>query len=148
MKHSQLGIILSLFAVFGSGIVVGAFGYHSYTAKTVSATARPPAKPDEWRRKYIDELHSRLHLDSSQLTQLNAILDETRERFKVLKEHQKQETDEVRASHTERVRAMLRPQQLPEYQRFRDEREKKIREQAEKEKAAKEQAAKTQTTTR
>ena len=44
MKRSQLGIILSLFAVFGSGIVVGAFGYHSYTAKTVSATVRPPKR--------------------------------------------------------------------------------------------------------
>ena len=44
VKRSQLGIILSLFAVFGSGIVVGAFGYHSYTTKTVSATAQPPAK--------------------------------------------------------------------------------------------------------
>jgi Tfp pilus assembly protein PilN len=141
VKRSQLGIILSLFAVFGSGIVVGAFGYHSYTAKTVNATVRPPAKkdtPEEWRRKYIHELQTKLNLDDKQLAQLNAVLDETRERFKALKEHQKQETEEVRASHTERVRAMLRPEQLPQYQKFRDEREQKIKEQAAKEKAAKE----------
>lgn len=145
MKRSQLGIILSLFAVFGSGIVVGAFGYHSYTAKTVSATVRPPAKkdtPEEWRRKYINELRTRLNLDDKQLAELNAVLDETRERFKVLKERQKQETDEVRASHTEKVRAMLKPDQLPQYQKFRDERDRKIKEQAAKEKAAKDQASK------
>jgi hypothetical protein len=148
VKRSQLGVILSLFAVFGSGIVVGAFGYHSYTTKTVSAIAQPPAKrdtPEEWRRKYIHELHTRLNLDDSQLGQLNAILDDTRERFKVLKERQKQETDEVRAGHTEKVRAMLRPDQVPEYQKFRDERDQRTREQAAKEKAAKEQAAKEQT---
>jgi hypothetical protein len=147
VKRSQLGIILSLFAVFGSGIVVGAFGYHSYTAKTVSATTGPPAKkdsPEEWRRKYVSELKTRLNLDDSQLKQLNAILDDTRERFKVLKERQKQETDEVRGNHTERVRAMLRPEQLSAYQLFRDERDRKIKEQAAKEKAAKEQAAKDQ----
>jgi hypothetical protein len=148
VKRPQLGIILSLFAVFGSGIVVGAFGYHSYSTKTVSATARPAAKrdtPEEWRRKYVNELHTRLNLNDSQLTQLNSILDETRERFKVLKEHQKQETEEVRASHTEKIRAILKPEQLPEYQKFRDERDQKIKEQAAKEKAAKEQAAKEQT---
>jgi hypothetical protein len=148
VKRSQLGIVLSLFAVFGSGIVVGAFGYHSYTTKTVSATGQPPVKrdtPEEWRRKYVNELHTRLNLDDSQLGRLNAILDETRERFRVLKEQQKQETDQVRASHSEKIREMLRSEQLPEYQKFRDERDQKIREQAAKEKAAKEQAAKAQT---
>ena len=148
MKRSQLSIVLSLFAVFGSGIVVGAFGYHSYTTKTVSATVQAPARrdtPEEWRRKYVTELHTRLKLDDTQLAQLNTILDETRERFRVLREQQKQETDEVRASHTEKVREMLKPEQLSEYQRFRDERDQKIKEQAEKEKAAKERAAKAQT---
>ena len=123
MKRSQLGVILSLFAVFGSGIVVGAFGYHSYTTKTVSATAAPRQTRGVAKKVHRRVAHS-IHLDSSQLTQLNSILDETRERFKVLKEHQKQETDEVRASHTEKVRAMLRPEQtgIPKIQGERNRR--------------------------
>ena len=49
------------------------------------------------------------------LRQLNTILDETRERFRVLREQQKQETDEVTRKHTEKVREMLKPEQLSEY---------------------------------
>ena len=71
------------------------------------------------------------------LAQLNTILDETRERFKVLKEQQKQETDQVRASHSEKMREMLKPEQLPRISEIRDERDQKIKEQAAKRKPPK-----------
>jgi hypothetical protein len=139
VKRSQLSIALSLFAVFGSGIVVGAYGYHSYTTKTVAATVKAPGKrdPDEWRRKYIEELRSRLKMDGQQVSSLNEILDETRARFKDLKEDQKHQTDRIRAEHSEKVRAMLTPAQRPEYDKFRAERDQKMKEQAAKEQAAK-----------
>src|SRR4051812_25324084 len=38
VKRSSTGVLLSMLAVFGSGIGVGALGYHSYSVKTVSAT--------------------------------------------------------------------------------------------------------------
>ena len=85
MKRSQLSVILSMFAVFCSGIVVGAYGYHSYTAKTVSRDGASPRKAGYARGvapKYVTELHTRLKLDDAQLAQLNSILDETRDRFR------------------------------------------------------------------
>jgi hypothetical protein len=144
VKRSQVSIILSLFSVFGSGIVVGAFAYHSYSSKTVSARVeQPPVKsdPQEWRRKYIEEISTRLQLDPTQLGHLNGILDETRDRFKALKERHKKETDEIKAAQTEEIRAILTPVQRPEYEKFRDEREKRMKAARELE-AAKQQGTK------
>jgi hypothetical protein len=133
-----------MFAVFCSGIAVGAYGYHSYTAKTVSATGKPPLTPEEWRRKYIEEVRTRVNLDNAQVGSLNTILDETRSRFKELKDRYKQEqkaeTDRIRAEQNEKVRAMLKPEQRPEYDRFREERERRMKEQAAKDQAAKQQS--------
>jgi DNA anti-recombination protein RmuC len=139
VKRSQVSVLLSMFAIFGSGIVVGAFGYHSYTANTVSATAVVPVKkdPEDWRRRYVDAIRTRLNLEQTQLGQLNTILDQTKARFKDLKERQKQETDEIRAEQLERIRGMLTAAQKPEFEKFREERERKMKEQAAKEQAAK-----------
>jgi hypothetical protein len=148
-------MLLSMFAVFASGICVGAFGYHSYTVKTVVATTgtqQPKRSPDEWRRIYVEELRQRLRLDETQVKSLNTILDETRSQFHALKNRQKQEADQlreqIRADQTNKVRAMLLPPQKAEYEKFREERDRKMkadqaaREQAEKAQAAKAQAGK------
>lgn len=139
MKRSQISIILSLFAVFGSGIAVGAFAYHSYTTKTVSAGVQAPAPrdPQAWRRQYIEEISARLQLDPTQLGHLNGILDETRDRFKVLKERHKKEIDDVKNAQTEEIRAILTPAQKPEFEAFRQERQQRMKEIAAKEQAAK-----------
>jgi len=135
VKRSQLSVILSMFAVFCSGIAVGAYGYHSYTAKTVAATGKPPLAPEEWRKRYVEEVRTRVHLDDNQVVSLNSILDETKARFKSVKDRQKheqkQETDRIRAEQNEKVRAILKPEQRPEYDR--------IKEQAAKNEAAKNQ---------
>jgi hypothetical protein len=139
VKRSHINIILSLLAVFGSGIAVGAFAYHSYTAKTVSARVDGPVKrdPQEWRRQYLEEISSRLQLDPTQLGHLNGILDETRARFKGLKERHKKEIDDVKAAQTEQIKSILTPDQKPEFDKFREERERRMREIAARQQAAK-----------
>lgn len=144
MKRSQISVILSLFAVFGSGIAVGAFGYHKYATKTVSAIVKPVVKstPEEWRRKYVEELRTRLDLNETQVGRLNAILDDTRSRFRALKDHSKQQTEQIKSEQYKLIREMLNASQVSEYELFREERSRKMRENAAREKAAKEQAAK------
>jgi hypothetical protein len=145
VKRSQINVILSLLAVFASGIVVGAFAYHSYSANTVSAiVVNQPAKKDpaDWRRQYIEEISARLQLDPTQLGHLNGILDETKARFKILKERHKKETDEIKAAQTEEIRAILTPTQRPEFEKFREERLNRMKEIAAKEQAAKQQGTK------
>jgi hypothetical protein len=129
-----------MFAVFGSGIAVGAYAYHSYSVKTVKATADGPGRksPEQWRREYVGSLTKRLTLDDKQVGSLNAILDDTRNQFKQLKERHKSEADQLKMTQTNKVRAMLSPTQLAEYERFREERDRNMKAEA----AAKEQAAK------
>lgn len=143
-------MLMSLFAVFASGVGVGALGYHSYTVKTVAATtnAQPTRpSPDEWRRRYVEELRQRLQLDTTQVSDLNRILDETRSQFHALKSRQKKEADtlreQIRSEQTSKVRAMLKPTQLGEYEKFREERDRKMKaEQAAREAARAAQSGK------
>jgi len=148
VKRSYSGMLLSMLAVFASGIGVGALGHHLYTVKTVSATTsvQPPKRtPEEWRRIYVSEMQQRLQLDEKQLTGLNTILDDTRTQFHSLKDKQKKESDQLRAEQTNKIRAMLSPPQRSEYEKFREERDRKMKaEQAAREQAAKEQASKAQ----
>jgi hypothetical protein len=135
-------MVLSLVAVFASGIGVGALGYHSYTVRTVNATTtlNQPAKPtpQEWRRQYVQELSSRLQLKDDQISSLNTILDQTRSRVHELKGRHKQEMEDMRADQQNKIRSMLDAKQLTEYEKFRQERDLKMK----AEQAAREQAEK------
>ena len=124
-----LGVGVSLLAVFLSGAVVGAFGHRLYMVRSVSATVpQPPPKPEDFRKKYVEELRTRLHLDEPQLGKLNTILDETREKFHAMrdraKELSKTESMQIRHDQRNQIRAMLKPDQQPEYEKVIQERDK------------------------
>ena len=134
-----------MLAVFASGIGVGALGYHSYTVKAVAATSgtqQPKRSPEEWRKAYVEELRQRLQLNTTQIGDLNTILDETRSQFHALRTRQKQEADQlrdqIRADQRAKVTAMLKPEQRDEYAKFWEERDRKMK----ADQAAREQAAK------
>jgi uncharacterized membrane protein len=137
MKKSSMTVALSLLAVFVSGAVVGAFGHRLYMVRSVIATVPPspaPAKPspEDFRRKYVEELRSRLNLDEPQLAKLNSILDDTRERFHQMREQSKErsktEAGQIRHAQRNQIRAMLKPAQQPEYEKIIQERENRERE--------------------
>jgi hypothetical protein len=125
MKRSNLTITLYLFLIFASGILVGAFGFRLYTGTPVSAKTTP--SPDEARRQYASEMRARLKLTPEQMDKLTVILDETRGRLRqahgVLDESVKQ----IKAHHIDAVRAMLTPEQRPEYEKLRAERDQRAK---------------------
>ena len=144
MNRSSLTTGVYVFAVFLSGAAVGALGYRLYTAQTVTATrgSQPAAKPspEEFRRRYVQELRTRLNLDADQLTRLNLVLDETRDRFRAVREKYKAEHDAVNLkSHPEmkavheaqvtQIRALLKDDsQRQAFEQFLAERERRRRE--------------------
>ena len=131
MKRSALTATVSLLAVFVSGTVVGALGSKLYMVKTVVAGQHPGREtPEEWRRHYVADLTARLKLDSNQLTQLNQILDETRDEYLAVRAKYRPEMDAIHQRQVERVSAMLTPTQKTEYDQFRAERDRQ-RKQAE-----------------
>lgn len=125
MKFTRLSIVLYAGLIFASGVLVGVFGQRLYTVNTVSAKAS--AKPDEWRKRYMHEMQSRLGLRGDQVSKLNSILDETRQRFHDVRERTKPELDAIRLEQIEKIRTMLDDRQRTEYDKMRDERERNMK---------------------
>jgi DNA anti-recombination protein RmuC len=109
--------------VFLSGVVVGVFGDRLYTVKTV-VSAR---NPDEWRKRLVVEMQSRLKLRPDQLSRLNTILDETRSRVHEVHEKSHPEMEAIRHRQTEQIRLILDDGQRAEYEKMRAEREEKAK---------------------
>lgn len=127
MKRSTVGIALYLMLVFGSGIVVGAFGLKLYTAKEVNAAKVQPQRmsPEVFRKKYSEELNERLKLTDVQAKRLSEILDETKQQFDSFNARTRPEAEKIKQHQRESIRAMLNASQLPEYEKILEERSKR-----------------------
>jgi Spy/CpxP family protein refolding chaperone len=128
MNRSTLTIVLYLFLVFTSGVAVGGFGYHLYTGTPVSAARqgdKPKLSPEEWRRQYLNEMQTRVHLTEAQIQEMNGILDSTRSLFHEARQKHNQELKALREDQADRIRAILTPEQRPEYEKLRAERDQR-----------------------
>lgn len=124
MTLSRWKIALYVGLVFLSGAVLGAFSHRLYTVSGVSANA--PRNPEEFRRRYMEEMKSRLKLSADQVTKLSAILDETRARVRSTRESIEPEIRKIRDEQQEKVHQILSADQRPEYDKMRQEREAEI----------------------
>lgn len=127
MPKSKLSAGVYLALVFLSGALVGGFSARLYQTHSVNASAAP-RNPEEWRKRYVSDFKTRVNLDDAQLVQLQQILDETRQKFQKMREAEKPQAQAIANEQTERIRAMLRPEQKENYEAFRAEREKKRQE--------------------
>jgi hypothetical protein len=128
MKRSNLLIAFYLLLIFGSGIVVGGFASRLFWPQPVHGTnTNPPAKltPEEWRRNYVRELQSKLNLTPDQLTQLNQILDDTGSKVHAEHDRDRQALRNIREEQVVKVRALLTDAQKPEYEKLRQEHERR-----------------------
>ena len=136
MKHNWR-IALSLLVVFLSGVLVGGISHRAYSVKADVKNDRRPRSPEEYRKRYVDEMNSRLHLDANQLSQLNTILDETRQRYNAAHAKIRPEMKQIHTEQVERVRSILTEAQKPEYAKILEEREKRMRDSRKKTEGAK-----------
>ncbi|MDQ6677567.1 MAG: hypothetical protein M3Z09_09760 [Acidobacteriota bacterium] len=120
---SKLPVWFYLLMVFAGGTGVGVFADRIYTTKTVRAAT--PRNPDDFRKRYVEELKKRLNLDASQVEKLSAILAATQKRMHDLHERERPEITAVHQDQVDRVNAILNGTQRSEYNRMREEREKK-----------------------
>lgn len=123
MKKVSLVAAISLTLVFVSGAAVGALAYHLYQTKTVVAKA--PRSPDEYRRSYMTEMTTRLHLTGDQVSKLNGILDETRGKFREFRERTRPEIRQIHEAQREQIKSILSKEQLSEYLKMLQEREER-----------------------
>lgn len=122
-------ITISMLLVFLSGIAVGGVGYRLYTVKSVTANAPRPAKnSEEFRKRYLSEVQTRLKLDNAQVQKLGSIMDSTRSLWLAEKDRDKMELKRIHESQMEQVRSILSDTQKAGYEQFHREREQKMKE--------------------
>ena len=126
MRRPGFAATLYALLVFLSGAVVGVFAYRLYTARSVSASATlaPAPRPADYRKRYVDEMTSRLKLSKDQVNELGGILDETRSRFHEEHERSKQQLAQIHDDQVQKIKEILKPEQVSSYDQFRAEREK------------------------
>ncbi len=123
MKRPGLAAALYVVLVFLSGAVVGIFGDRLYTVKVVNASVNV-AKPADYRKKYVEDMTRRLQLTQQQVNELGTILDDTRNKFHEEHDRSKQQLAQIHTEQVQKIHDILSPSQLPEYEKFRVEREK------------------------
>jgi hypothetical protein len=140
MANTRLSAFLSLLLVFCSGIFVGVVGVRVYTSK-VSPAVRPPEKrsPEEFRKQLVDEMTKEVHLDDQQVVALKQIYEDTRASFDEARARENAklhaEGQGIHDQQVEKIRQLLRPDQVPLYEALRARHEaerKKMQEQRHK----------------
>jgi hypothetical protein len=124
MLKSRFSALLSLFLVLLSGVLVGGFAYRLYN---VSVAAAPNSgrklDPEEARKHIVADMRNRLKLDSHQVDQLQQIFDDTRDQFRQIHDKMNAEGQAIHNGQIEKVKAILRADQVPLYEQWEAERE-------------------------
>jgi hypothetical protein len=127
MKGNQWTAGLFAVLLFGCGAVVGALGHRFYGAGAVNAKTA-----EDFRHHYVGEMRATLKLSDSQVSQLETILDETKAKYKAVRDSYHPAMLKIKKEQIGRVKSILTPEQIPGYERLVAEREQRAREQEER----------------
>jgi hypothetical protein len=125
MKGNKFAAALLSILIFLSGVAVGALAHRYYASTTVNAKTMA----EDFRQRYVAEMESRLKLTSNQVTQLETILDETKAKYKAVRDQFHPQMLAIKNEQIARVKAILTAQQIPVYERMVAEHERRAREQ-------------------
>lgn len=117
---------LYLLLVFLSGSLVGGFAHRLYMMNSVSANSTQRS-PEEWRRQYVEEMKTRLKLNDEQVAGLHQVLDESRSRFDEVRKKSRPEIKAIQEEQVRKIRSLLNESQQAEYEKLREERQKRRR---------------------
>jgi Spy/CpxP family protein refolding chaperone len=109
--------------VFLCGGVVGAFSHRLYTVSGVSANANP-RNPEEFRKRFLADMKTRLKLTDDQVTGLEAIMENTRMRFRATRDSIEPEMKKIREDQQLKISELLSPEQDKEWEKIVEERQR------------------------
>ncbi len=124
MKFTRWTVALYMALVFACGGVVGAFAHRLYTVSGVSANAAQ-RNPEEFRKRYMADMKARLQLSDDQAAKLSAVMDDTRARFRDVREKFEPEMQKIREDQRQRISELLSPSQQAEWQKIVEERQRR-----------------------
>jgi hypothetical protein len=123
MRRNQWSATFFALLLFGSGVFSGALLQRYYSGTVVSAKTS-----ETFRERYLGEMKSKVHLSNQQMQQLEAILDETKAKYKAVREQSRPAMMQIKQDQISRVETILTPEQVPLYQRLVAEREQRSKE--------------------
>jgi hypothetical protein len=126
-REKWTGLALATLLFFG-GAAVGVLANRYYTTTAVSAKTS-----ETYRHRYVAEMESKLRLTTAQVKQLEVIMDETKAKYKAVRDSYKPAILQVKNEHVQEVKSILTAQQIPAYEKLLSERERRAREQDEQE---------------
>ena len=124
MRFTRWTVALYMALVFACGGVVGAFAYRLYTVSGVSANVGQ-RNPEEFRKRYMADMKARLQLNDDQASKLSVIMDDTRARFRDVREKFEPEMQKIREDQRQRISELLSPSQQAEWQKIMEERQRR-----------------------
>jgi hypothetical protein len=110
--------------VFACGGVVGAFAHRLYTVSGVSANVSQ-RNPEEFRKRFMADMKSRLQLNDDQAAKLGVIMDETRARFREVRDKFEPEMQKIREDQRQKIGELLSPSQQAEWQKIVEQRQRR-----------------------
>jgi len=113
--------IISIIVVFLLGLLAGALVTHEIYQHRIESFIRGEPK----RELIVQRLTHQLNLDTAQLSQLRGIVEETYAGIKNARKQIRPQIEEILESSQNRVRAILRPDQLEKYEKIIAERKKR-----------------------
>jgi hypothetical protein len=137
VKPFKLSVALQVLLLFASGALVGVLAYRLYSTHSDSPVVRkgPPPSPErgrDFRARYVAEMRSRLNLSTSQIKQLDEIMEATGRKFWEAKKRSDAEVRFLQENQQAQIRAMLDPPQVAEYEKMLKEREERMRQDRER----------------
>lgn len=138
MLKPRLSVFLSLLFVFLSGTLVGTLGYRWYAinnpqpetgAGRIGRKGPPPTQAEidnhlaEVKKRILADMVREVKVDPQQVAQISAIMDDVRTEFGAVHKDEQEKAAKIRQTQTERVTAVLRPEQRPLYEQWRAKRD-------------------------
>jgi hypothetical protein len=131
MKRNRWTAILFAVLLFGCGVLCGVLGQRYLSATVVNAKTA-----EDFRHRYVSEMKTSLKLTPDQVNRLEVILDETKAKYKAVRDESRPAMLKIKAEQIRRVKEILSPEQVPAYEKLIVERERKFREQEERDRQA------------
>ena len=124
MKPTRWTVALYMALVFACGGVVGAFAHRLYTVSGVSANVSQ-RNPEEFRKRFMADMKARLQLTDEQAAKLGTVMDDTRARFRDVREKFEPEMQKIREDQRQKISELLSPSQQAEWQKMVEERQRR-----------------------
>ncbi len=124
MDRNQAKAALLALVLFSTGVGAGVLGHRYYAASSVSAKTS-----EDFRHRYVSEMQSKLNLTPTQVSSLEAILDETKAKYRHVRDSIHPAMLKIKEEQIAQVKSILTPQQVPLYEQLVAQHEQQARQQ-------------------